>query len=214
MASPKGEQGRWDDEGPRHPVALTEGFWLAETPCTQALWQVVMGENPSHFEGEERPVEKVSWDDCQKFLDRLNQRFRHLDARLPTEAEWEYACRAGTEGATWRGDLEISGEGEAKLLDDIAWYRANSGGASHPVGMWEANPWGLYDLLGNAEEWCWDQFGSYRGDSMANPEGPGAGAQRVFRGGSSLLASFDRPSRLRTSSLGPLGPPATARADK
>ena len=117
MGSPKDEPGRWKDEGPRHPATLGEGFWLAETPCTQALWQAVMGGNPSHFKGSQRPVEQVRWDDCHRFLDRLNQRFRHLDARLPTEAEWEYACRAGTATATWRGgQLEILESGKAKLL--------------------------------------------------------------------------------------------------
>ena len=191
MGSPESEPGRWNDEGPRHPVTLGEGFWLAETPCTQALWQAVMGGNPSHFKGSQRPVEQVRWDDCQRFLDRLNQRFRHLDARLPTEAEWEYACRAGTATATWRGELESSKSGEAKILQDIAWYRANSDGETHPVATREPNPWGLYDLLGNVLEWCWDYWGGYRGEGMVDPEGPNRGSRRVVRGG-----SWDDPARL------------------
>ena len=184
MGSPEEEEGRFGDEGPRHAVTLTEGFWFAETPCTQALWRTVMGENPSKHEGDERPVGTVSWEDCQRFFDRLNERFRHLEARLPTEAEWEYACRAGTDSATWLGDLLNSEEGKAPLLDDIAWYHGNSGGKTHEVGLKEPNPWGLYDLLGNVDEWCWDAQDRYPSTEEVDPEGPDGGSERVFRGGS------------------------------
>ena len=211
VGSPESEAGRWDDEGPRHWVVLTEGFWLAETPCTQALWEAVTGEgeNPSRFKSPERPVEQVSWDECQEFLDRLNFRIRGLEVWLPTEAEWEYACRAGMETATWVGDLEIVGERNAPLLDDIAWYGGNSGvglepgvgidssgwkekqhphsrAATREVGLKRPNPWGLYDMLGNVFEWCWDLKGSYEPRVALDPEGPGEGAERVIRGGSWL----------------------------
>lgn len=96
MGSPKDEPERWDDEGPQHRVTISQGFWLFDTACTQVLWQAVMGSNPSAFKGADRPVETVSWNDCQDFLKRLNERLPGLDLSLPTEAQWEYACRAGT----------------------------------------------------------------------------------------------------------------------
>ncbi len=108
-------------------MTLTEGRWLADAPCTQALWEAVMGSNPSYFVSPERPVEQVSWDDCQEFVQKLNERVAGLEARLPSEAEWEQACRAGTQTATWLGDLEILGECNAPLLDEIAWYGGTSG---------------------------------------------------------------------------------------
>jgi len=162
---------------------LTEGFWLAETPCTQALWQAVMGENPSHFVGPDLPVEQVSWKDCQEFFNRLNQRVPDLQARLPSEAEWEYACRAGTTTSTWVGDLTIGKDDSAPELERIAWYDANSGRTTHPVRTKAANLWGLYDMLGNVVEWCQDWFGPYDGVVKSNPIGPEVGSERVLRGG-------------------------------
>lgn len=175
MGSPETEAGRWKDEGPQHEVVLSRGYWLADTPCTQALWQAVMGSNPSRFVSPERPVENVSWDDCQVFLAKLAGRVHGLGARLPTEAEWERACRAGTTQATWLGDLEILGKNNAPLLDPIAWYGGNycsinfnldnghditgefwkekqyqqTKGGTHPVRFKRPNPWGLFDMLGN-----------------------------------------------------------------
>ena len=207
MGSPESEAGRENREGPVHTVELTEGFWLAESPCTQALWQAVMGDNPSRFQSRERPVEQVSWHDCQKFLKRLNGRLPGLDLRLPSEAEWEYACRAGTQTATWRGDLEILGARNAAALDAIAWYGGNSGvdfelsngegsedwpEKQHPhtkagtrsVAQRAANPWGLYDMLGNVWEWCRDGLRGYEAEAVKDPEGPSGGAERVVRGGS------------------------------
>ena len=122
--SPETEIGRWDDEGPVHEVELSAGYWLGETPVTQALWEAVMGENPSHFQGATRPVEQVSFEDCQEFLGRLNQLVPGLGARLPTEAEWERACRAGTQTAR-RGDLR-PGEAHARAAVRIAWYDKTS----------------------------------------------------------------------------------------
>src|SRR6185503_13178891 len=106
MGSPPEEAGRYSNEGPQHEVELSHGLWLFDTPCTQALWQAVMGRNPSRFKGQNRPVESVSWEDCQTFLDKLNAQLPGLAVRLPTEAQWEYACRAGTETARYAADLD------------------------------------------------------------------------------------------------------------
>lgn len=169
----------YSDEHPQHPVTLSQGLWLAETPCTQALWQAVMGKNPSHFnEGEDaprRPVENVSWDDVTKFLKKL-QRLLPLgcEAMLPTESQWEYACRAGTQTAYWWGD-------EA---DDTRanWNQQHSG--TTPVDRYPPNPWGLYDMHGNVWEWCRDGWRQYAAEPARDPEGPDAGESRVVRGGS------------------------------
>ncbi len=207
MGSPETEAGRFDDEGPQHEVILSRGYWLADTPCTQALWQAVMGSNPSRFVSPERPVENVSWEDCQVFLAKLDSRVRGLGARLPTEAEWECACRAGTTGATWKGDLEILGDNNAPILDEIAWYGGNSGhgfdletgedssgwsgkhyphtkAGTRPVRQKQPNPWGLFDMLGNVFEWCSDWKGPYSLEGVKDPTGPAAGSGRVYRGGS------------------------------
>jgi formylglycine-generating enzyme required for sulfatase activity len=217
MGSPETEVDRFEWEGPRHDVELTAGFWLADTPCTQELWQEVIGENPSHFKSPRRPVEQVSWDDCRKFLETLNARQPDLELRLPTEAQWEYACRAGTETATWLGDLDLLGHNNAPILDEIAWYGGNSGvdfdltegedssswpekqyphvkAGTREVKLKRPNPWGLYDMLGNVWEWCSDYWAeSYRGGLQSDPLSPETGAERVFRGGSGYaLARFVR----------------------
>ncbi len=208
MGSPESEAGRFDREGPRHEVELTEGFWLADTPCTQELWQEVTGDNPSRFKSDGRPVEQVSWDDCQSFLDTVNDRQPGLGLRLPTEAQWEHACRVGTDGATWLGDLEIVGVNNAPLLDEIAWYGGNSGvdfdldegadstgwkekqyphklAGTREVKLKRPNPWGLYDTLGNVWEWCSDSWADhYPEGPRTDPTGPEGGAERVVRGGS------------------------------
>ena len=209
MGSPESEKRRSPWEGPQHEVTLTEGFWLADSPCTQALWQEVMGENPSRFRSPNRPVEGVNWEDCQRFLERANGRVASLEAKLPAEAQWEYACRAGTKTATWLGDLEIEGGRNAPLLDEIAWYGGNSGQGfdladGHDVSDWnerqyqdpragtrivktkQPNPWGLYDMLGNVWEWCADhwEFGErYPDGPRIDPVGT-SGPDRVIRGGS------------------------------
>ncbi|MEE8526801.1 MAG: formylglycine-generating enzyme family protein, partial [Thermoanaerobaculia bacterium] len=184
MGSPEDEQGRWEDEGPQHEVTLTRGFWLAETPCTQALWEAVTGKNPSGFESPDRPVEKVSWEACQAFLKVLNDRIPGLEARLPTEAEWEYACRAGTETSTYAGELEILETGEATLADKIAWYSKNSGSSTQPVAKKRPNGSGFHDMLGNVDEWCSDYWQDrYRPEPVEDPKGPDEGSERVFRGG-------------------------------
>jgi formylglycine-generating enzyme required for sulfatase activity len=212
MGSPDSEVGRFEQEGPQHEVTFTRGFWLATTPCTQALWQAVMGSNPSHYRSPKRPVERVSWDDVQGFLTALRERVPGLDADLPTEARWEYACRAGTSTATYAGDLDLRGDNDAPVLDEIAWYGGNSGhhgfdlgdqgydssngpnkqyphrrAATRKVATRRANPWGLYDMLGNVWEWCADHFDSYDAQPLVNPipvphQGPVP--RRVYRGGS------------------------------
>ncbi len=209
MGSPESEPGRYEDEGPPHEVTLTRGFWLGETACTQVLWEALMGKNPSRFKSPDRPVENVSWNDCRKFLEVLEERVPGLDPRFPTEAEWEYACRADTETSTYAGELEILGKNNAPLLDMIAWYGGNSGvgfelengagssgweekqfpherAGTHPVAQKEPNPWGLYDMLGNVEEWCSDYWADSYGsaDPVQDPPGPSKGSKRVIRGGS------------------------------
>ena len=185
MGSPKGETGRWDDEGPQHEVVLQQGYWLGETPVTQALWEAVMGENPSEYKSADRPVETVSWDDCLAFITKLNGLVPGLDARLPTEAEWENACRAGTTTATWVGDLNGDGV-RAPILDAVAWYYGNSSEGTRPVRGKQPNPLGLYDMLGNVYEWCSDYFGPYAAARQTDPRGPTEGSPRVIRGGSWL----------------------------
>lgn len=203
MGSPAAEAGRSRAEGPQHPVEIARGFWLGETPCTQALWQAVMGDNPSQFVSPERPVERVSWDDCQAFFAKLNAMVPGLGARLPTEAEWEYACRGGTTGATWVGELDVRGVNNIPTLDPIALYPGNSGdgfelgdgwdssgwrakqvphtrAGTRPVRGKAPNPYGLHDMLGNVDEWCADWFDRYPGGATID----GPGLFRVLRGGS------------------------------
>jgi formylglycine-generating enzyme required for sulfatase activity len=229
MGSPEDERGRNSDEGPRHEVTISRGFWMGETPVTQAQWRAVveaaradaplwkklfkndaLKPDPSHFKGPgELPVEQVSWDDSSAFC-------RLLDAvlpdgpgfRLPTEAQWEYACRAGTESALYTGGITIEGENNAPELDPIAWYGGNSGldlevsnpynsadwpekqhdhkkAGTHRVKLKGANPFGLYDTLGNVWEWCLDGRRDFTEQAQIDPVGPQEeGANRVVRGGS------------------------------
>jgi formylglycine-generating enzyme required for sulfatase activity len=161
MGSPKNEVGRTDNEAQQR-VSITRAFYISETEVTQEQWQRTMGANPSYFKGASNPVEQVSWNDCQGFCAKTG-------LRLPSEAEWEYACRAGTTGA-YAGDL-----------DAMAWYRDNSGGSTHPVKQKRANPWGLYDMHGNVWEWCQD---GYATKAAGTQEAAGASSARVLRGGS------------------------------
>ncbi len=155
-----------DDETP-HQVTLTKGFWMGKTEVTQAQWESVMGNNPSRFEGDNRPVENVRWNDAQQFCQKTG-------LQLPTEAQWEYACRAGSTG-------EYAGTGN---LDDMGWYDRNSDYETHPVGMKQPNAWGLYDMHGNVWEWCADWCGEYPSGAVTDPQGPWSGEERVARGGS------------------------------
>ena len=173
MGSPEDDREAIDREKPQHPIELSKGFWLFDTPCTQALWQAVTGTNPSRFQGADRPVEQVSWEDCQKFITKLNALLPGLVLRLPTEAEWEYACRAGTDTPRYAQDLGA-----------IAWYFENSGDETHTVGQKDPDAWGLYDMLGNVLEWCHDGRREYAQERVVDPVGPlEPGADRVIRGG-------------------------------
>lgn len=185
MGSPEDEAGRYDWEV-QHPVILTQGYWLAETACTQELWQAVMRENPSRFKGAQKPVENVSWDDVQNFIQQINKRYPQLKLCLPTEAEWENACRAGTTGAfnfdgelsldkvnyrgTWEYESDKWGEGVLKETADVKSYPPNA--------------WGLYQMHGNVWEWCQDRSGDYPAEPAIDPKGPESGDSRVLRGGS------------------------------
>ena len=184
MGSPDKERGRRADEGPQHVVRLPVGYWLGEFPVTQELWQAVTGHTPSHFRGERRPVECVSWHDCREFCEHVGEELPELAPRLPTEAEWEYACRAGTSGATWTVG-ELSGVEVASELANLAWYSGNSGGKSLPVGEKPPNPWGLYDMLGNVYEWCLDtELSKYTPAERSAPATVTDGPFGVLRGGS------------------------------
>ncbi len=208
LAKADHEREWFEREHPRHPVFITRGFWLFDTPCTQALWETVTGENPSRFKSPQRPVEQVNWDDVQAFIERINARIPGLDLVLPTEAQWEHACRAGTDTALYTGLIEILGQHNAPALDPIAWYSGNSGvdfdleegadssgwpemqypnrkAGTRSVGKKKPNPWGLHDMLGNVLEWCADGMRAYAEGNAIDPVGPlEPGAARVLRGGS------------------------------
>ena len=172
------------DERPVTRVRITRGFWLGKYEVTQRQWQAVMGSNPSGFKncGGDCPVENVSWNDVQGFLRNLNGRSGGHDYRLPTEAEWEYAARAGTNTDTHTGGITTP-TGNDRVLNRIAWYRENSGGRTHPVGRKAPNGWGLHDMLGNVWEWVEDWYGDYPGGSVTDPAGARSGSYRVLRGG-------------------------------
>jgi formylglycine-generating enzyme required for sulfatase activity len=175
-----------DEEKPAHNVSITKGFWLGQTPVTQAAYKRVMGTNPSYFKGDNLPVEQVTWDEAKQYCEAIG-------GRLPTEAEWEYAARAGTAGERYGN------------LDAIAWYQGNSGGQTHPVGTKASNAWNLYDMLGNVWQWTADWYGgtySRQQESGGDPQGPAYGQYRVLRGGSWLY----NPRVVRVSYRGRGGP--------
>ncbi len=180
MGSPDSDQDADHDEKPTHEVTISQPFYLGRYEVTQAQWQAVMGNNPSKFKGNDRPVENVSWDDVQQFIQKLNEKEKQASGtlyRLPTEAEWEYAARAGTTTRYSFGD-------EASQLGDYAWYGKNAGNTTHPVGQKKPNPWGLHDMHGNVWEWVQDWHGDYPPESVTDPTGPATGVLRVLRGGS------------------------------
>ena len=211
MGSPKNELGRRDNEN-LHQVTLTKDYLLGKYQVTQAQWQAVMGNNPSYFKGDNRPVETVSWDDAKSFCDKLNKRYagnlpQGYKFDLPTEAQWEYACRAGTKTALNNGKNLTREDCYCSNLDEVAWYDANSATKknntsflskifgndesnetheTHPIGQKRPNAWGLYDMHGNVRERCRDLCGSYRYGAVTDPVGPRTGSYRVVRGGSWL----------------------------
>ena len=165
----------WDREKPVHSVTLS-GYYIGKTEVTQVLWEAVMGINPSRFKGDYLPVENVSWDDCQEFIRKLNS-MTGQNFRLPTEAEWEFACRGGNNSRGYK----YSGSNN---LGSVAWYDGNSGNKTHPVGTKAPNELGIYDMSGNVWEWCADWYGDYSSGAQTNPTGPYGGSNRVYRGGS------------------------------
>ena len=179
-----GAQARYNaaasEEKPAHPVTLMQPFYMGKFSVTQEQYQAVTGRNPSAFKGKDNPVEKVSWDDAQAFCKKLMTEQTNQAVRLPTEAEWEYSCRAGTTTTFHSGDTEAD-------LARVAWYySANCNNTTHPVGQKESNIFGLYDMHGNVLQWCQDWYGEdyYRKSEAENPQGPAQGAARVVRGGS------------------------------
>ena len=188
MGSLESEAERKVDEGPRHLVRISRPLYLGKCEVTQAQWQAVMGKNPSHFTGDAcRPVEQISWNDCQEFCRKLSQRVGR-EIRLPTEAEWEYACRAGTTTAYSFGD-------DASHFGEYSCCGASSGRQTHPVGQKLPNPWGLHDMHGNVWEWCQDRYGRYPSSAQVDPSGPDSGYSRVLRGGS----WYGSPGTLRSA---------------
>ena len=181
------EQGSdaYDWEKPTHRVTLSS-YYIGQTEVTQALWQAVMGNNPSHFRGANKPVESVSYNDCKAFISKLNS-LTGQNFRLPTEAEWEFAARGGnrSRGYKYAGSDNLS---------TVAWYDGNSGYATHPVAQKSPNELGLYDMSGNVWEWCNDWYGDYSSNAQTNPQGPYSGSYRVLRGGSYILARYCRVS--------------------
>lgn len=195
MGSPEDEEGGYSDET-QHEVTLTRAFLMSQYTVTQELYEAVMGENPSHFKGQTHPVEQVSWYDAVRFCNALSAKlgltpaycigagdepavscdFTSPGFRLPTDAEWEYAYRAGTTTRYYNGDSDSG-------LDDIAWYWDNASNTTHPVGQKTPNAWGLYDMAGNVWEWCWDWKADYPGKTT-DYTGPETGNYRVLRGGS------------------------------
>jgi len=198
-----------NNEGPKHKVIFAKGFWMAKTEVTQAQWKQVMGTNPSKFieSGINAPVETVSWNDCQAFIAKLNNICASQITgkfSLPTEAQWEYACRAGTNKAYYFGS-------DASRLGDYAWFAGNSSMKSQGVAQKKPNAWGLYDMHGNVWEWCANFYEKYPINNVTDPAEPAAGSGLVGRGGGwddfavdlrSAYRSFGRPADFKASPLG------------
>ena len=168
MGSTEGD----DSERPLHGVVLRKGFWMGKFTVTQSQYSAVMGQNPGNWKYPDNPVNQVTWDDAKAYISRINAMQDVFDFRLPTEAEWEFACKAGSTG-------EIYGP-----LNKIAWYGNSMFGSVHAVGQKEPNAFGLYDMLGNVSEWCQDFYGPYFAEDQADPHGPISGKLRIVRGGS------------------------------
>ena len=173
-----GSETGFDPEKPKHTVSISKGFWFGKYPVTQAFWLKIMDTNPSHYNGLNCPVEMVSWEECQSFIKRLSQK-TEKNFRLPTEAEWEYACRAGSYNEYFFGN-------EDDALDEFAWYVENSDQMTQPVGQKKPNHWNLHDIHGNVWEWCQDWYAAdyFVHTPKADPLGPSSGDERIVRGGS------------------------------
>lgn len=185
MGSPSSEAGRYDNEGPVHRVKISNAFYMGKYEVTQKQWRDVMGTNPSYFKGDNLPIELVSWNDAQEFIQKLNEKEGNNKYRLPSEAEWEYTARAGTTTSFSFGD-------DVSKLGDYAWYTENSGSKTHDVGQKKPNPWGLYDMHGNVWEWVQDKYQSnYNGAPTDGSVYESGGSYRVVRGGSWLYHTRD-----------------------
>lgn len=170
-----------ENEYPIHKVTLSD-YYIGETEVTQALWQAIMGSNPSYFKGDNLPVEQVSYEDVKTFITKLNRKTGKT-FRLPTEAEWEYAARGGKKSKGYK----YSGSNN---INDVAWYKDNSNNKTHPVKTKIPNELGLYDITGNVLEWCSDRYGDYSSNAQTNPQEPSSGNERVIRGGSWLNTAW------------------------
>ncbi|ETR65674.1 MAG: sulfatase modifying factor 1 precursor, partial [Candidatus Magnetoglobus multicellularis str. Araruama] len=219
MGSPSNEPGRVDDET-QHEVILTKDFYMQITEVTQGQWEAVMGNNPSRFKecGKNCPVEKVTWNDVQKFIKKINQ-MRDGQYRLPTETEWEYAARAGSTSAFTNGGISQTNCGEDSNLIKMGWYCGNScvsynngynrcslcintcEAGTHPVAKKMPNAWGLYDMHGNVWEWCSDWYGDYLSRKVTDSTGPSSGSFRVLRGGSWSDDVLDNRSAKRSHNV-------------
>ncbi|MBO6004331.1 MAG: formylglycine-generating enzyme family protein, partial [Verrucomicrobia bacterium] len=193
MGSPEDELGRLNIET-QHKVTLTQGYWLGKYEITQAQYEAVTGTNPSSFKGGDLPVDSVSWNDAKEFCAKLNAQEKAAGRlpegykyTLPTEAQWEYACRAGTTTAFNNGTniptIEQAEDEFCPNLDEVGWYIFNSEKSTHPAGQKMPNAWGLYDMHGNVFEWCLDRFGDYPIKAVTDPVGPATGSERIARGG-------------------------------
>ena len=202
MGSPKDEDGNRKDET-QHQVTLTKGFYLGAYTVTQEQWQAVMGNNPSYFQDEEKlPVDNVSWDDCQVFLEKLRKKEGRL-YRLPNEAEWEFACRAGSKAAYCYGD-------DLNVLDQYAWHAWNSGDTTHPVGQKKPNAWGLFDMHGNLWQWCADFYEDYPQHDIIDPPNRFLEPSHI----AGLIKKLSSPTfaerQAATKALKVIGPPVLA----
>jgi len=179
-------------EYPQHLVTISNGFWMSQTEITQKQWTDIMGYNPSNNKGDNLPVENLSWNDCQKFIEKLNKLGSGM-FRLPTEAEWEYACRSGSTSEFCFGD-------DASQLDNYGWHFYNSNYQTHPVKQKLPNAWGLYDMHGNVWEWCQDWYDTdyYQYSPTFDPTGPATGKYKVLRGGTCLRTSARCRSAFRS----------------
>ena len=178
MGSSENEEDRVGKEDPQHEVTISKAFYIGAYDVTQEQYERIMGKNPSNFKGAQNPVESVSWDDAAEFCKKLSQTSGKT-VRLPTEAQWEYACRAGSKTRFGYGD-----DPDYTKLGDYAWYAVNSESKTHPVGQKKPNDWGLYDMHGKVFQWCSDWYAdSYANANNTDPQGPGSGSRRVLRGG-------------------------------